>query len=92
MTDFLDDPRFAGMKPFKSKVWLSSPTMHGDEQRWSFDSSPVEESLVEKIALEEMTAPTDELEFDSDSPAEEIELWQPEEVDIFLKMLCTYQA
>lgn len=34
MTDFLDDPRFAGMKPFKSKVWLSSPTMHGDEQRW----------------------------------------------------------
>lgn len=20
--------------PFKSKVWLSSPTMHGDEQKW----------------------------------------------------------
>lgn len=34
MTDFLDDPRFAGIEPFKNKVWLSSPTMHGDEQRW----------------------------------------------------------
>ena len=37
---------------------------------------------MKEIALEEMTAPTDELEFDSDPPAEEIELWQPEEVDI----------
>jgi len=34
MRDFLSDPRFAGIKPFESKVWLSSPTMHGDEQRW----------------------------------------------------------
>ena len=32
--DFLSDPRFAGIEKFKSKVWLSSPTMHGDEQRW----------------------------------------------------------
>lgn len=29
-----DDPRFKGIKPFESKIWLSSPTMHGDEQRW----------------------------------------------------------
>ena len=34
MNDFLTDPRFTGIEPFKSKVWLSSPTMHGDEQRW----------------------------------------------------------
>ena len=34
MNKFLSDPRFAGIEPFKSKVWLSSPTMHGDEQRW----------------------------------------------------------
>lgn len=34
MHDFKNDPRFAGIEPFKSKVWLSSPTMHGDEQRW----------------------------------------------------------
>lgn len=34
MNNFLSDPRFAGIEPFKSKVWLSSPTMHGDEQRW----------------------------------------------------------
>lgn len=32
--DFLSDPRFAGIQKFDRKVWLSSPTMHGDEQRW----------------------------------------------------------
>lgn len=31
---YLGDPRFKGIEPFKNKVWLSSPTMHGDEQRW----------------------------------------------------------
>lgn len=31
---YLADPRFRGIEPFKSKVWLSSPTMHGEEQRW----------------------------------------------------------
>ena len=25
---------FEDIKPFPSKVWLSSPTMHGDEQKW----------------------------------------------------------
>ena len=34
MIDFKTDSRFAGIKPFEKKVWLSSPTMHGDEQRW----------------------------------------------------------
>ncbi len=34
MIDILADSRFAGIKPFNSKVWLSSPTMHGEEQRW----------------------------------------------------------
>ncbi len=32
--DFLNDARFAGMEPFEHKVWLSSPTMHGEEQHW----------------------------------------------------------
>lgn len=32
--DFRNDPRFRGIEPFEKKVWLSSPTMHGDEQRW----------------------------------------------------------
>jgi len=31
---FAADPRFAGIRPFEKKVWLSSPTMHGDEQKW----------------------------------------------------------
>ena len=32
--DFTMDPRFRGIEKFERKVWLSSPTMHGDEQRW----------------------------------------------------------
>ena len=34
MYDFINNPRFKGIEPFKNKLWLSSPTMHGDEQRW----------------------------------------------------------
>ena len=29
--DFTQDSRFAGIQKFKNKVWLSSPTMHGEE-------------------------------------------------------------
>ena len=29
-----NDPGFAGIVPFEKKIWLSSPTMHGDEQKW----------------------------------------------------------
>ena len=36
--DFVNDPRFAGIKPFEKKVWLSSPTMHGEEQKWVDDA------------------------------------------------------
>ena len=32
--DFTQDPRFSGIERFEGKIWLSSPTMHGDEQRW----------------------------------------------------------
>ena len=32
--DFLNDGRFAGIEKFNSRIWLSRPTMHGDEQRW----------------------------------------------------------
>ena len=32
--DFKLDSRFAGIEAFPSKVWLASPTMHGDEQKW----------------------------------------------------------
>ena len=40
MTMKLDphDPRFSGIEPFTSKLWLASPTMHGDEQRWVQDA------------------------------------------------------
>jgi len=29
-----NDLGFAGIAPFEKKIWLSSPTMHGDEQKW----------------------------------------------------------
>ena len=32
--NILSDPRFAGIEPFENKLWLASPTMHGDELRW----------------------------------------------------------
>ena len=40
MTMKLDphDTRFDGIEPFASKIWLASPTMHGDEQRWVKDA------------------------------------------------------
>ena len=36
--DYLADPRFKGLMPSSSRIWLSSPTMHGDEQRWVDDA------------------------------------------------------
>ena len=38
MKDYLNDTRFQGIKPFEKKLWLSSPTMHGDEQKWVDDA------------------------------------------------------
>lgn len=32
--DIKSDPRFVGLEPLPTKLWLSSPTMHGDELRW----------------------------------------------------------
>ena len=32
--DFKSDPRFKGISPFPNKLWLSSPTMHGDELKY----------------------------------------------------------
>ena len=34
MNKFLTNPAFEGIEPFKTKLWLSSPTMHGEEQKW----------------------------------------------------------
>ncbi len=38
MNDFKNDLRFKGIEPFPTRLWLSSPTMHGDEQRWVDDA------------------------------------------------------
>ena len=34
MKKTLPDRDFSGLVPFENRVWLSSPTMHGDEQKW----------------------------------------------------------
>ena len=38
MKNYLEDPRFEGIKPFEKKLWLASPTMHGEEQKWINDA------------------------------------------------------
>ena len=38
MRDFIKDIRFEGIKPFDKKIWLASPTMHGEEQKWINDA------------------------------------------------------
>lgn len=38
MRQFTSEPRFSGIKPFEKKVWLASPTMHGEEQLWINDA------------------------------------------------------
>ena len=38
MNSFIFDPRFVGIEPLNPKVWLSSPTMHGDELHWVEDA------------------------------------------------------
>lgn len=60
--DFLSDPRFAGIEKFESKLWLSSPTMHGDELKYiteAYESnwmSTVGKNIdeVERIVSEKM--------------------------------------
>ena len=64
MNKFLDDPRFAGVLPLATKVWLSSPSMHGDERRWVDDAiltnwvstvganiNEVEKQIAERIGV-----------------------------------------
>ena len=60
--NFINEPRFEGIKPFEKKIWLSSPTMHGDEQHWVDDAiatnwvSTVGKNIneVERLAAEKI--------------------------------------
>ena len=59
---YLNNSKFQGIEPFKSKVWLSSPTMHGEEQKWVDEAirtkwvSTVGENIneVERIVAEKV--------------------------------------
>lgn len=62
---FFADARFQGISPFEKRVWLSSPTMHGDEQKWTDDAihknwvSTVGENIneVERMVAEKIGRP-----------------------------------
>lgn len=64
MHDFKTDLRFKNIKPFKEKLWLSSPTMHGKEMEYMTEAyktnwmstvgeniDEVEKSLAEYIGV-----------------------------------------
>ena len=64
MYDFKRDTRFAGIRPFEEKVWLSSPTMHGDEMKYMKEAyetnwmstvgvnlSEIEKEIAEKVGV-----------------------------------------
>lgn len=44
---YLTDPRFKGIEPFPDKLWLSSPTMHGEELKWVEDA--IEKNWVSTV-------------------------------------------
>ncbi|MCH5339942.1 MAG: DegT/DnrJ/EryC1/StrS family aminotransferase [Acetatifactor sp.] len=69
MNKQLIDKRFEGIEPFEKKIWLSSPTMHGDEQKWVVEAiqknwvstvgkniNEVERITAEKIGREHAVA------------------------------------
>lgn len=53
------DSRFRGIEPLKERVWLATPTMHGDERRWveeAFDSNWITTAGANIIAVEKTVA------------------------------------
>ncbi len=62
VNEIINNHKYKGIKPFEKKVWLSSPTMHGDEQRWVDEAiqtnwvSTVGENIneVERITAEKV--------------------------------------
>ena len=46
-SNYLTDPRFKGLKPFESKLFLASPTMHGEERR--FVDEAIESNWVSTV-------------------------------------------
>ncbi len=67
--DYINDPRFEGIEPFENRVWLASPTMHGEEQKWINDAfeknwittageniNVIEKQIAEKIGRKNAVA------------------------------------
>ncbi len=59
MTDFSNDKRFTGIQPLDHKVFLASPTMHGDERKYvgeAFDTNWVTTEGLNIKAIEQELA------------------------------------
>ena len=59
MRDYVNDERFKGIVPFGKKVWLASPTMHGEEQKWindAFEKNWITTAGENVNEIEKMTA------------------------------------
>ena len=67
--NYLTDPRFEGITRFENKLWLASPTMHGEEQKWINDAfeknwittageniNVIEKQIAEKIGRKNAVA------------------------------------
>ena len=57
--DYGKDKRFADLKPLDHRVWLASPTMHGEERKYvdeAFDTNWVTTAGSNIIAIEETVA------------------------------------
>ena len=57
--DFSEDSRFAGLTPLNKRVFLASPTMHGEEQYYineAFDTNWVTTAGSNIFAIEEQLA------------------------------------
>ena len=59
MNNYLEDSRFEGIKPFEKKIWLASPTMHGEELAFvqdAFDKNWITTAGENVNELEKMAA------------------------------------
>ena len=53
------DSRFEGITPFDSRIWLASPTMHGEERKWveyAFDTNWITTAGENINVIEEIVA------------------------------------
>ena len=64
--DFIRDSRFAEIERFQNRVWLSSPSMHGEEQKWVDEA--IQTNWVSTVGTNINEVEKQVINFLSDSP------------------------